>query len=67
LAPVVVIFGAAFSGLVGFLRLLVVDAKVVVTFVSWVMFHGLALRVVVDVRVCFDRGVLFGLLACWGW
>jgi hypothetical protein len=47
----------------------VVDAKVVVVFVPWMMFHGLALRGVVAVRVSFGRGVLvlFGWLACWGW
>jgi hypothetical protein len=38
----------------------------VVVFVLWVLFHVLALRVVVAVRVCFGRGVLvlFGWLAC---
>jgi hypothetical protein len=49
--------------------MVVVDAKVVVVFVPWLMFHGLTLRVVVAVCVCFGKGVLvlFVWLACWGW
>jgi hypothetical protein len=51
----------------------VVVANVVVVFIPWVMFHGLALRVEVVVRVLLWQGctVLFVwlacLLACWGW